>query len=142
MTHILHNCCVIDGISNQPQPGLDVIVSGTTITRIEPTRPRHPHEGTIIDGSAYTLLPGLIDCHAHYTLDPWAVNPFTQIASEPVGMTMLRAARTARDGLYAGVTTVRDAGAPRWTHPWPAYPRPRLCDYDYGWAWHHLWRGS
>ena len=113
MPIILHNCRVIDGISNQPRTGVDVIVSGTTITAVEPTRPRQSHEGTLIDGSSVTLMPGLIDCHAHYTLDPWAANPFTQIASEPVGMTMLRAARTARDGLYAGITTVRDAGAPR-----------------------------
>jgi len=113
MPTILHNCRVIDAVADQPHERYDVVVAGAQITHVEATRPRLPHEGTLIDASAYTLLPGLIDCHAHYTLDPWAADPFHQVAHEPVGMTMLRAARTARDGLYAGVTTVRDAGAPR-----------------------------
>mgnify|MGYP000514712467 CR=1 FL=1 len=97
MPTILHNCRVIDAIADQPYAHYDVVVAGTRITHVEPTRPRLPYEGTLIDASAYTLMPGLIDCHAHYTLDPWAVDPFQQIAHEPVGMTMLRAARTARD---------------------------------------------
>lgn len=113
MPTIIHNCRVIDGESSHSQHGRDVIVADGVIVQIEESRPRQPHEGTLIDGREMTLMPGLIDCHAHYTLDPWAADPFTQIAHEPVAMTMLRAARTARDGLYAGITTVRDAGAPR-----------------------------
>ena len=113
MPIILQNCRLIDGLADAPQLGRDVLVDAGVIVGIEATRPRLPHEGTLIDASQYTLMPGLIDCHAHYTLDPWAADPFTQIAREPVTMTMLRAARTARDGLYAGITTVRDAGAPR-----------------------------
>lgn len=113
MPTIIHNCRVIDGESSYSQHGRDVIVADGVIVQIEESRPRQPHEGTLIDGREMTLMPGLIDCHAHYTLDPWAADPFTQIAHEPVAMTMLRAARTARDGLYAGITTVRDAGAPR-----------------------------
>ncbi|MCW1967871.1 MAG: amidohydrolase family protein [Anaerolineae bacterium] len=113
MLTIFHDCRLIDGLGEHAQTHVDVLIEHGKIKAIEPTRERHPAEGTIISGAGYTLLPGLIDCHAHYTLDPWAKDPFTQIATEPVGMTMLRAARTARDGLYAGVTTVRDAGAPR-----------------------------
>ncbi|MBM4413574.1 MAG: amidohydrolase family protein [Chloroflexi bacterium] len=113
MTFIFHNCRVLDAVSDRVREGHDVVVTDGRIAQIEPTRLRLPHEGRVFDASAYTVMPGLIDCHAHYTLDPWAVDPFSQIANEPVGMSMLRAARTARDGLYAGVTTVRDAGAPR-----------------------------
>jgi imidazolonepropionase-like amidohydrolase len=113
MTFIFHNCRVIDALSERPLEGQDVLVADGRIQGVEPTRSRLPHEGYVFDASAYTVMPGLIDCHAHYTLDPWAADPFSQIAHEPAGMSMLRAARAARDGLYAGVTTVRDAGAPR-----------------------------
>ncbi len=113
MLTIFHDCRLIDGVADRVSEHIDVLIDNGKIKAIEPTRERYPAEGMLISGVGYTLLPGLIDCHAHYTLDPWAKDPFSQIATEPVGMTMLRAARTARDGLYAGVTTVRDAGAPR-----------------------------
>ncbi len=113
MVTIFQDCHLIDGVSDSARKHVDVSIDGARVTAIEPARPRLPGEGNLIAANGRTLLPGLIDCHAHYTLDPWAPDPFSQIAREPVGMTMLRAARAARDGLQAGVTTVRDAGAPR-----------------------------
>ncbi len=113
MTSIFQNCRLIDGVGDHARDQVDVIIEGTTIKAVEPTRARDAGEGRLIPTLGRTLLPGLIDCHAHYTLDPWARDPFSQVAREPVGMTMLRAARAARDGLLAGITTVRDAGAPR-----------------------------
>jgi imidazolonepropionase-like amidohydrolase len=55
----------------------------------------------------------LIDCHAHYLFDPGSPSPFAQARDESDAMTVLRGARNARSALQAGVTTTREAGAPR-----------------------------
>jgi imidazolonepropionase-like amidohydrolase len=73
-----------------------------------------PDDGAeVVDWSAFTVLPGLIDSHTHIadgyesTADP-AV-PLKHSAAEAV----LRGARQARVTLEAGFTTVRDVGVYR-----------------------------
>lgn len=69
-------------------------------------RPGAPHR----DLSAHdvTLLPGLIDAHVHLAIS------HTDLTEQalPHGLHMLYMARNARAQLRAGVTTVRDLGAP------------------------------
>ena len=69
-------------------------------------QPDAPH----LDLSArdVTLLPGLIDAHVHLAISH---TDLTEQALPP-GLHMLRMARNARAQLRAGVTTVRDLGAP------------------------------
>lgn len=73
-----------------------------------------PKDGAeVVDWSAFTVLPGLIDCHTHISdgyesaADP-AV-PIKHSAAEAV----LKGARQARVTLEAGFTTVRDVGVYR-----------------------------
>ena len=54
-------------------------------------------------------LPGLINCHAHLTLDGEA--NFAAEVAQSDGFATLKAFRNARASLRAGVTTVRDLGA-------------------------------
>jgi len=113
MTVIFQDCRLIDGISDTPREHCDVIVDGAHIVAIENSRQRAPGDQQLIAAKGATMLPGLIDCHAHYVIDPWAADPFGQARQESDSMTILRAARCARVALEAGVTTTRDAGAPR-----------------------------
>lgn len=113
MTVILQDCRLIDGVSNTPREHCDVIVDGAHIAAIENSRDRSPGDQQLIPAKGTTMLPGLIDCHAHYVIDPWSPDPFGQAKQESDAMTILRAARSARVALEAGVTTTRDAGAPR-----------------------------
>jgi len=66
-------------------------------------------EAEVVDAQGHTLMPGLIDCHVHLTLDP-EPDPWPQL-NEPDAICALRAARNAERTLLAGVTTVRDMGA-------------------------------
>lgn len=113
MTTIFQDCRVIDGLGDALREHCDVIVAGDRIAAIEPTRSRPAGEHLLLAAGGQTMLPGLIDCHSHYVLDPWAADPFKPAEEEPEALTILRAAHRARIALEAGVTTTRDAGAPR-----------------------------
>jgi len=64
----------------------------------------------VVDGRARTLIPGLMDCHVHYSSPggpDWIArftDPLTEIA--------IRAVELAEASLRSGVTTARDVGAP------------------------------
>ncbi len=57
-----------------------------------------------------TLLPGLIDAHAHLTL-PADKRPYEQMFLEPDEMMVLTGVRNMQLHLRSGVTTLRDNGA-------------------------------
>ena len=63
---------LVDGVSETARASHDVRIEGERIVAIAP---RDPAAGVgageeVIDGAGRTLLPGLIDAHAHYTFDP------------------------------------------------------------------------
>ncbi len=56
-----------------------------------------------------TLMPGLIDCHTHLSMDPTLENYLDHMA-DPVAVLTLRAAAMMRKDLQAGTTTCRCMG--------------------------------
>ena len=69
-----------------------------------------PRGASMIDGRGLTLLPGLIDCHVHLCLGGEA-DVVAAVEQDSPSLTLLKAARYARQTLEAGVTTVRDVGS-------------------------------
>lgn len=67
-----------------------------------------PPETTLIDLGDWTLLPGLVDAHAHLCWDPDG-NP-EDLASEPYEAQVERVRRHAAAALRSGITTIRDLG--------------------------------
>ena len=63
-----------------------------------------------IDLSAYTVLPGLIDCHAHLIGEIDAGHGYASLVQRTGAQEALSGVRNARDTLLAGFTTVRDVG--------------------------------
>ena len=115
MAHLFSGVRVIDGSAPAATDPVDVLVEGERIASIrphDPARPAPPHGTTVVDGRGRTLLPGLIDAHAHYTFDP-TEGSIAAIARRSDAEIVLAAAGHAARALRAGVTTARGAGSIR-----------------------------
>ncbi|MDO8483904.1 MAG: amidohydrolase family protein, partial [Candidatus Limnocylindrales bacterium] len=121
MRHVFSNVRLIDGVGDDARNDVDVVVDGEWITAVVPHRAAWPEAGAaapdrvapvIIEGAGSTLLPGLIDAHAHYTFDP-TEGSIATIARRSDTEIVLAAAGHAAQALRAGVTTARGAGSIR-----------------------------
>lgn len=63
----------------------------------------------VLDWSAYTVIPGLMDMHTHLADEGQSADPATPLKSN-AGRDAFIGAKNARDTLRAGFTTVRDVG--------------------------------
>lgn len=103
---------VFDGTGEQAHEGWVVLVRGNRIAEVGPAdRVGVPAEAASVDLPGTTLLPGLIDAHAHLFLHPYDETLWDdQVLRERVSYRTLLAARHARRTLQAGFTTIRDLG--------------------------------
>ncbi len=97
---------VIDG-TGQVMPNATVVVSGSTIKAIEPSG----SSVADIDLGPSTLLPGMIDVHAHIGWHFGANGRFEPRAATPA-QDALYAAENAYLTLMAGFTTIQSPGQP------------------------------
>ncbi|MBA5865214.1 MAG: amidohydrolase family protein [Nitrospira sp. CR1.3] len=101
---------VIDGIGNVLERAT-VMIRGARVAAVGAHRDVSIPRGVrTIDGRGLTLLPGLIDCHVHLCLggEPDVV---AAVEEDSPSLTLLKAARHAKQTIEAGVTTVRDVGS-------------------------------
>jgi imidazolonepropionase-like amidohydrolase len=105
---------LVDGRGDTAIPDAAILVDGTTIVGVGPadTVPLPPggavRELSFPEG---TLMPGLIDIHAHLTFGT-AGRTYEEVMTEDSDDLMLvRAVRNCQTHLKAGVTTIRDCGA-------------------------------
>ncbi|MDF0644964.1 MAG: amidohydrolase family protein [Nitrospira sp.] len=88
-----------------------VVVRGDRIAAVGGHRDLSvPRGARIIDGRGLTVLPGLIDCHVHLCLGSEA-DVVAAVEQDSPSLTLLKAARRARQTIEAGITTVRDVGS-------------------------------
>jgi imidazolonepropionase-like amidohydrolase len=104
---VLHAARLLDVKNGRiVKPG-EVLVQGDTIIEVG-NAVRRPAAAEVIDLGDRTLLPGLIDAHAHLFLHPGAED--LQTVEESVPQRTITAVLAARDDLMAGFTAERDMG--------------------------------
>jgi imidazolonepropionase-like amidohydrolase len=64
-------------------------------------------DAAVIDLRAYTVMPGMVDCHEHLILD---VGDEAAQCSQPTPWLTMMAVANAKKILHAGITTMRDVG--------------------------------
>ena len=112
MSLLIRNVRLVDGSGAAPVPSVTVEAEHGRITWIgedaaHPARHSHTEE---VDGRGFTLIPGIIDCHEHFTSDGGPDNGEI-LASDPPEVATLKAVGNARRSLLSGITSARDVGS-------------------------------
>lgn len=109
---LLRPARVWDGESATPREGGVVLVRGDRIVAVGGAADVSVPPGTrVIDLPGLTLMPGLIDAHAHILLHPYDETAWEdQVLRESLALRVARAVNHARATLEAGFTTIRDLG--------------------------------
>lgn len=89
-----------------------VLVRGGRIEAVLPASAKVPSDARLVDLSRYTVLPGLIDCHAHLVGDGAGADVLLPLERSEA-QEAFSGVRNARATLLAGFTTVRDVGTYR-----------------------------
>lgn len=111
---VVHAGRLIDVRSGEVTKDAYIVVQGDRVKAISTSAPK---DDVVIDMSRYTIVPGLIDCHAHILSDPT-----TQTAGEylmtSAPQAAVRGVANLQIWLAHGFTGVRDAG-----EEYPSYPQ-------------------
>ena len=90
--------------------GRQVTIADGVITSIDEAGIPAPPNPRVIDAGGRLLMPGLIDCHAHISMQARPVLP-EGVERLRSGVTGHLVAATLRKALRMGITTIRDVGA-------------------------------
>ena len=109
---LLRPAAVWDGVSDAPHAGWTVLVRGERIAAAGPAAEvGTPKGATVVELPGTTLIPGLIEGHAHLFLHPYNETQWNdQVLREPLALRTARAVNHARSTLMAGFTSLRDLG--------------------------------
>ena len=99
---------LIDGTGTEPRRGVVLTIEHGVITRLGGDGDI-PRDAAVLDLGEYTVLPGLINMHAHTVL-PGDGTPFEEWMQLPDELLLLQAHANALTALQSGVTTIRDCG--------------------------------
>src|SRR5712692_11611762 len=113
MSLLIDNVRLWDGTGSPARSRMSVEVRDGRVFWVGPVADWQGNRATVrvVDGRARTLIPGLMDCHVHYSSPggPDWIARFT----DPLPEISMRALELAETSLRSGVTTARDVGAPQ-----------------------------
>jgi imidazolonepropionase-like amidohydrolase len=98
---------LVDVLAGEVSRAQVVTIDGGRIERVEPDEGRYARGARVLDLSAHTVLPGLIDCHAHLIGDVDTGHGYAGLVQSSAAQEVLFGVRNARMTLEAGFTTFR-----------------------------------
>ena len=102
MTTVITNANVFNGLDNELQENVSLLIENNVITQIGDVDLSLANE--IIDAKGGTVMPGLMDAHVHITMSA----PFHELDKMTREEVAIRSAKVAEGMLMRGFTTVRD----------------------------------
>jgi imidazolonepropionase-like amidohydrolase len=111
---VIHAGHLIDGVSTAPLEKMSILIHDDRITGVQKGFVT-PQGAEVIDLSADTVLPGLIECHDHIS-STGDRNPLGRFV-DTEGDDVINAVVNARIELGWGFTTVRDVGSGEFAGP-------------------------
>src|SRR2546421_10533087 len=107
---LFRNFRMLDPERDELVGGCEILVEGETIREVS-ERPIRASDAAVVDCGGRTLMPGLIDCHAHVILSEVFIR---QLEDVPLTLMTARAVVALKAMLERGFTTVRDTGGADW----------------------------
>jgi imidazolonepropionase-like amidohydrolase len=115
---VLKAARVLEVAGGRYREGMALLVEGERIKEVGPAAVVGAHasaDASIIDLGSATLLPGLIDCHAHLLANTMPgirlnMNMLQMVAGQTPSERAYVGAQNARETLEAGITSVRNVG--------------------------------
>jgi imidazolonepropionase-like amidohydrolase len=103
---------LLDVVSGELLSDRAVLVDGERIAAVL-SAADVPADVAVRKLSGHTVLPGLIDCHAHLVGEEDSGHGYTELLTRTGAQEAMTGVRNARDTLRAGFTSVRDVGTYR-----------------------------
>jgi imidazolonepropionase-like amidohydrolase len=101
---------LVDVVAGEVLRAQVITIRGDRIESVGADRGSYPDAARVIDLSNHSVLPGLIDCHAHLVGEIESGQGYARLIERTGAQEALSGVANARDTIVAGFTSVRDVG--------------------------------